>query len=198
MKKTVKQVVGIDVAQKELVVSLGRMYDDWSPELYAGKIFPNNPKGFEDLEKWVTKMTDSQVSVRYVMEATGVYHEKLAYYLADKACRLSVILPNKISNYFRTLDAKTITDKTASEAIARFGLERKLDDWKRPAKVFKSLRQLIRERNQLVEERTMVKNQLHAEQSEAEPNCSSIARTEKRIALLDRQEKEIKAEHAQD
>ena len=28
MKKIVKQVVGIDVAQKELVVSLGRMYDD--------------------------------------------------------------------------------------------------------------------------------------------------------------------------
>ncbi len=28
MKKIVKQVVGIDVAQKELVVCLGRMYDD--------------------------------------------------------------------------------------------------------------------------------------------------------------------------
>ena len=28
MKKIVKQVVGIDVAQKELVVSLGRMYED--------------------------------------------------------------------------------------------------------------------------------------------------------------------------
>jgi transposase len=33
MKRIVKQVVGIDVAQKELVVSLGRMYDDWTPEL---------------------------------------------------------------------------------------------------------------------------------------------------------------------
>ena len=28
MKKIVKQVVGIDVAQNELVVCLGRMYDD--------------------------------------------------------------------------------------------------------------------------------------------------------------------------
>lgn len=196
MKKTVKQVVGIDVAQKELVVCLGRMYNDWSPELYASKIFSNNFKGFESLEKWIAKMADSQVSIRYVMEATGVYHEKLAYYLADKACTLSVVLPNKISNYFRTLEVKTITDKTASEAIARFGLERQLDDWKRPAKIFKSLRQLTRERNQLVEERTMVKNQLHAEQSEAEPNCSSIGRIKKRIALLDRQEKQIKEEIA--
>lgn len=30
MKTIVKQVLGIDVAQKELVVCLGRMYDDWA------------------------------------------------------------------------------------------------------------------------------------------------------------------------
>lgn len=36
-KKIVKQVAGIDVAQKELVVTVGRMYDDWSPELYETK-----------------------------------------------------------------------------------------------------------------------------------------------------------------
>jgi transposase len=194
MKKMVKQVVGIDVAQKELVICLGRMSDDWSPELYAGKSFVNNAKGFEALESWIKKMTDPQVAVRYVMEATGIYHEKLAYYLADKGCTLSVVLPNKISNYFRTLEVKTITDKTASEAITRFGLERKLDDWKRPAPVYKRLKQLTREREQLVAERTMIKNQLHAEQTEAEPGAASITRMKKRILLLDKQEGEIKSE----
>jgi transposase len=194
MKKIVKQVAGIDVAQNELVVCLGKMYDDWSHELYASKSFGNNPKGFEALERWVTKMTDTDLGVRYVMEATGVYHEKLAYWLAENNYKLSIVLPNKISNYFRTLELKTITDKTASEAIARFGLERNLDDWKRPAKVFKSLRQLTRERDQLVQERTIVKNQLHAEQSEAQPGNSSIDRMNKRIALLDKQEQQIKQE----
>jgi transposase len=194
MKKMVKQVVGIDVAQKELVVCLGRMSDDWSPELYASKTFANNPKGFEALEKWVKKMTDRQVNVRYVMEATGVYHERLAYYLADKDCTLSIVMPNKISNYFRTLDVKTVTDKTASETIARFGLERKLDGWKRPNPVFKRLRQITRERDQLVQTRTVAKNQLHAEQAEAEPNKGSVARINRQIALLNKQEQEIKAE----
>ena len=194
MKKIVKQVVGIDVAQKELVVCLGRMDDDWSPELYAGKSFINNPKGCEALVSWVKKMTDPQVGVRYVMEATGVYHESLCYYLADKGYTLSVVLPNKISNYFRTLEVKTITDKTACEAITRFGLERKLDDWKRPDPIYKRLKQLTREREQLVQIRTMAKNQLHAEQSEAEPNKSSIARVQKQIAFLNKQEQEIKAE----
>lgn len=194
MKKMVKQVVGIDVAQKELVVCLGRMNAELSPELYAGKTFANTPKGFEALGIWVSKMTEPEVTIRYVMEATGVYHEKLAYYLADQGYRLSVVLPNKISNYFRTLEVKTITDKTASQAIARFGLERKLDDWNRPKPIFKKLRQLTRERDQLVQGRTIIKNQLHAEQAEAEPGGSSVVRMKKRIALLDKQELEIKQE----
>jgi len=196
MKKIVKQVLGIDVAQKELVVCLGRMYDDWTPDLYADKTFANTDKGFIALLLWVKKLTDETIGVRYVMEATGVYHESLAYFLDEKGYEVSIVLPNKISNYFRTLDVKTITDKTASEAIARFGLERKLDSWKRPKEVFKRLRQLTRERDQIVEERTMVKNQLHAEQTEAEPNKKSIKRIQERIKMLNKQEKEIKDEVA--
>lgn len=194
MKKLVKQIVGIDVAQKELVVCLGRMTDDWSPELYAQKAFVNNTKGFIALENWVKKLVNPEVSVRFVMEATGVYHEPLAYYLFDHGHAVSIVLPNKISNYFRTLEVKTINDQTASHAITLFGLERKLEDWKRPNAVYKRLRQLVRERDQLVQERTIVKNQLHAEKSEAEPSSSSMMRMKKRIALLDKQEIEIKTE----
>jgi transposase len=196
MKKIVKQVLGIDVAQKELVVCLGRMYDDWTPDLYAHKTFANTDKGFMALLLWVKKLTDETIGVRYVMEATGVYHESLAYFLDEKGYEVSIVLPNKISNYFRTLDVKTITDKTASEAISRFGLERKLDTWERPKEVFKKLRQLTRERDQIVQERTMAKNQLHAEQTEAEPNKRSIKRIQERIKILNKQEKEIKDEVA--
>jgi len=194
MKNIVKQVTGIDVDQKELVVCLGRMCNDWTPELYAHKTFKNNKKGFERLMAWVKKLTDASVEVRYVMEATGVYHESLAYYLADQGQALSVVLPTKTSNYFKTLEVRTITDKTASRAIARFGLERKLENWQRPSPVYKQLRQLTRERDQVVQSRTMMKNQLHAEKSEAEPNQSSLKRLKQRIRLLDKQETEIKKE----
>lgn len=53
MKKIVKQVGGIDVAQKEPVVYPGRMYDDWSPELYAHKTFANTVKDFVALLLWL-------------------------------------------------------------------------------------------------------------------------------------------------
>jgi len=196
MKKIVKQVVGIDVAQKELVVCLGRMHDDWSPELYANKVFTNTEKGMEALELWAKKQTNQQISLRFVMEATGVYHEALAYFLEEKGYELSIVAPGKISNYVRTLEVKTITDKTASQAITMFGLERKLDCWKKPKDSYRKLRQLTRERDQLVQERTMVKNQLHAEQTEAFSNKNSVKRIKDRIVILNRQEKEIKLELA--
>jgi transposase len=194
MKKILKQVCAIDVSQNELVVTLARLLEDLTQELYSRKTFPNTQKGFLALVLWVKKLTSDQTAVCFVMEATGVYHESLAYFLDSEGYEVSIILPNKISNYMRTLDGKTITDKTASDAIARFGLERKLQRWKRPNPVFKKLRQLTRERGQLIQIRTMTKNQLHAEQTEAQPNDSSLVRIKKQIAFLNKQEQEINAE----
>ncbi|GGB11509.1 hypothetical protein [Mucilaginibacter rubeus] len=47
--RLLKQVVGIDVAQKELVVSIGKMDEQAVITVYANKIFPNNEK---DLQTW--------------------------------------------------------------------------------------------------------------------------------------------------
>lgn len=194
MRKVVKQVAGIDVAQKELVVTLGRMLDDFSIELFSYKVFKNNDSGVKLLVDWVNKLTGYEVPVRYVMEATGVYHQKFAYYLVDNGCEISIVLPNKISNYIRTLELKTITDKTCSQAIAQFGLERKLDKWAKPKSIYKELQQLTRERDQIVQERSVIKNQIHAEKTESEPNQKSLERMQARIRFLNSQEKEIKAD----
>jgi transposase len=192
--RILKQVLGVDVAQKELVVSLGRVHEDLSAEIYAGKAFANTEKGFSALLAWVEKSTDPSVAVRFVMEATGVYHESFAYFLDERLHEVSIVLPNKINHYFKTLEVKTVTDYTAAEAIARFGLERKLTVWKRPNAVFKNLRQLTRERDQTVEARTVTKNQLHAESSEAEPGKATIKRLNALITFLNKQEKEIMQE----
>jgi transposase len=189
-----KQVLGVDVAQKELVVTLGRLNMDLSIDLYSYKVFRNTNPGIESLVKWVKKLTTKDLPVQYVMEATGVYHQKLAYYLDENGFEVSIVMPNKISNYMRTLENKTITDKTCSEAIAQFGLERKLDSWHRPDRVYKNLQQLTRERDQIVTERVMVKNMLHAEQTEAEPNTNSLKRLKARIQFLNKQEYQVKKE----
>lgn len=187
-----KQVLGVDVAKDELVVSLGRMLDDLSSEIYTTSVFSNNQSGFKSLIKWVNQHSDMATKVQFVMEATGVYHQKFAYFLDDEKYNVSIVLPNKISNYMRTLEIKTITDYTCAKAIAQFGLERKLDLWKKPNPIYKRLQQLTRERDQIVSERVAVKNQLHAEKSEAEPHKNSIKRLNARIVFLNKQEAEIK------
>jgi transposase len=189
-----KQVVGIDVAQKELVVSLGRLHENLTTDIYAYRTFVNSKDGFKALQAWVQKLAKPEMPVHYVMEATGVYHESLAYYLAEQQCVVHIVMPNRISNYIRTLELKTITDKTSSQAIALFGLEKKLQPWSKPDPGLRELRQLTRERGQLIDERTVLKNQLHAEKAEASPNSRTITRIQDRIKLLDQQQKEILSE----
>ncbi len=191
MKRIIKQTLGIDVSQKELVVCLGRIYEDFVIELFARKVFPNSPRGFTELHKWITKLTDKNIPVYYVMEATGIYHESFAYFLNKLSLHISIVLPSKISNYMRTLSIKTITDKTAADAICQFGLERQLELWTAPNPLYRQIRQLTRERDQIVAERTVLKNQLHAESVEAHPNKNSLKRIKERIKLLDKQVSQI-------
>lgn len=193
-KKLLKQVVGIDVAQKELVVSLGNMDQEATTNIYAYKTFSNNEKGFIALVLWVSKQTREDAPLRYVMEATGVYHEAVAYFLSNKMLAVSIVMPNKVTNFFRTLDVKTVTDKSMSEAIALFGLEKKLQDWVQPKKIFRELRQITRERDQLIAESTMIKNQLHAEQIEAYPSLKTITRMKYRLQVINTQINETLAE----
>jgi transposase len=194
MKKVVKQVVGIDVAQDELVCTFGKVYEDFTLELASRQVFENKPMGFTKLAQWLEPLVSKEVQLRYVMEATGVYHQSFAYFLHDKGNSVSIILPNKISNFKRTLDIKTITDKTMADAITQFGLERNLEDWHPPKGIYRILQQLTRERGQLVDEKVVIKNQLHAENAEAKPNKKSIERCAKRLQLIEKQIVEILAE----
>jgi transposase len=193
-RKLLKQVVGIDISQKTLDVSLGRMDDQALTDIYAYKTFANSEKGFMVLIIWIKKHTELGIPLRFVMEATGVYHEGLAHYLTEKGYEISIVMPNKITNFFRTLEVKTITDKSMSAAIAMFGLEKNPSSWVPPRKVYRELRQITRERDQLVAERTVIKNQLHAEQAEAFPHVKTIERVQTRIKILNDQIKEIMAE----
>lgn len=192
--KVLKQIVGIDVSQKELVVSFGILNEELQSKINKFNIFENRVKGFKQLIKWVDSFIDQEVPHQYVMEATGVYHEKLAYFLEDNGKQPVILLPNKISNFVRSLDIKTVTDKTASIAITEFGLSRKLEVWRSPDEVYLELHQLSRERNQLTLDLTVCKNRLHAEKTTAHANERTLLRLEERIEMLKKQQKEIEKE----
>lgn len=193
-QKLIKQCVGIDCGKLELVCSLGVMQSDYSEKIVSTGSFKNTTEGFKKLEKWALKHADKTVSINYVLEATGVYHEKIALHLHKNGDKVSVILPNKAKAFTQTLSVKTVNDKTSSQSLAYLGLEKQLDCWQPPQPIYGELKQLTREREQLISERTQCKNQLHAEESGAWPNKSSIKRIRQRIKLLDKQMLEIEKE----
>ena len=187
MDQPTRQCVGIDCAKDELVVSYGVMDSKFDIRILSNTKYKNDATGFKQLLQWSNKFNVHQGELMYLMESTGVYHEKIALFLFQQNCMLSIILPNKAKAFSKTLAIKTVNDKVSAQMLARLGLEKKLDSWQPPSPVYNQLRQLTRERDQLMSEQTQIKNQLHAEQSGAWPNSQSIKRMKSRLRLIAKQ-----------
>ena len=192
-----KQCFGIDVSKDVFDVTLGTYRIDQAVAFIETKQFKNHLKGFAQFQKWATKRALKEIPAVYVMEATGVYHEKLACFLADGGHQVSVVLPNRASTYAKSLEVKTITDREASRSLCRMGLEKKMATWSKPDPVFVMLKQLTREREQLQKSKTICMNQRHAEKQSAWPNQESLRRVEKRLKLLKVQILEIERQIAE-
>lgn len=194
MEKIVKQSVGIDCSKDELAVCFGQLTAQWQVVHKATDTFPNTPKGFRQLCIWSEKLSDKNIPVHFVVEATGVYNESMTYYLFDSGKQVSVVLPNKARHFAQTLKVRTVNDKESSKMLATLGLEKQLDAWQKPDPVFAHLKRLTREREQLMKEITVAKNQLHAEKHSAIQFKNTTVRINKRIKMLEKQTDEIEKE----
>lgn len=87
-----------------------------------------------------------------------------------------------------------MTDKTASQAITRFGLERQPSLIGSSNASVQKTQTTYPERDQVVQLRTMAKNHIHAEKAEAQPDEQSLRRMKQQIDFFNQQEKEIKAQ----
>lgn len=65
-----------------------------------------------------------------VMEATGVYHTRLASCLHSKGIKVSVVNPLAAKNFARTLMRRTKTDKADSKLLMEYGETMELELWK--------------------------------------------------------------------
>ncbi len=104
---------------------------------------------------------------------------------------ISVILPNKIKNFFKTLENKSKTDSLDAKAITQFGLEKALKHWVAPTLIFKKLKELTRERVSINEILTQLNNRKHAKEFSHNPNAESVKRLENQILFFKKQLKQI-------
>jgi len=190
--KTLKQSIGIDVAKDALVCCIGNLEQTGGQTFSKTKSFTNDPEGFNQLLNWVglSKCEDTV----FIMEATGVYYENLAYWLDGRNEKVSVLLPNKVKHFAKSLNIKTKTDGVDAQLLSRLGLERSVTYWKMPSKLMREIKFLSREYREAKAKLVVIKNQLHAKEHSYGCPSSVEKRLKKQISLLEAQLLEIEAE----
>jgi transposase len=172
-------VVGIDVAKHTFDVALPLPNGKFRTR---GKI-ANDPKGFQALEDWLSTHAGPEAWV--VMEATGIYHERLAEHLHQCGYRVSVLNPARVLHYARSQLQRVKTDRADAKLIALYG-QRHADDlvaWQPEPPAQKRLRALVRRLDDLKEMRQMEANRLETADDRVRPSIESVlAHIDKEIA----------------
>ena len=181
-----KQSVGIDVSKDTLEVMFKEQNATEGVKIKGSATFDNTSKGFDCLLDWCKKREKTN-NVVYVLEATGVYHEDLLYFLFENGKRVSIELPQRIKFFAKSKGVKTKNDKIDSGTIADYGLERDLQLWQPPSKEFKSLRDLSREHIALTGTKSIAQNRLHAAKHAKDKETKVIERLQSQIKFYDSQ-----------
>ena len=194
MKEIVlKQALGIDVSKDSLSFCLGFLRYDLEKEYFHGDDVSNDNKGFKNLLNWMEAKKNGGTPI-VVMEATGIYHEGIAYYLHNLGYDVCIMQSGRVKKYAQSLDQRSKTDALDCKMLSMLGCERKLTPWDPPGKTFQELKLLSRERSTLIKERSIEKNRFHAMDSAFFVHKKSINRYKKRLNLLCLQIEEIELE----
>lgn len=133
--------IGIDVSKAKLHCSLLT-----NPDLRKSKdkAADNNPAGFNALLEWACRHGKCEAAgLHFIMEATGIYHEALAEFLAKAGCRVSVVNPFQLKRFAESHGFKTKNDRHDGLIIALFGHERQLAIWTPPPPEVRQLKALL-------------------------------------------------------
>lgn len=187
----VSQSVGLDIAKDSFVAFIEAYFSDRSAKKIAQRKFDNAPAGIKSFIKWLSEKTKSLEFVHLTMEATGRYHENLAYALLDHNYRISIVLPNRIKNFARSLNEYSKTDPIDARIIASYTSMHNPGAWQPANKSMRHLRELTRERQDLMKMRTQAKNRLSALRSGHKPLKETMRRIKKQIAFFDKQVEQI-------
>ena len=87
--EVITEYIGIDVSKDKFDCLWLR---DVSTGKVKTKVFKNNQLGYQTAIDWLVNNTRVEPSAIFItLEATGVYHEGLAYHLYDAGFKVSVV-----------------------------------------------------------------------------------------------------------
>lgn len=189
-----KACVSVDMAKAKFNVCMATMDEGQNIHFLLNSEYSNDHNGYEKFLKDVKRMLAGN-KFQVVMEATGSYHEPLAFWLDKQGIAVVIELPTKMKKYMGSLNLKSKTDKIDAKAIARYGLERKLENWEPPRPDLLQLRELRREIYQLNKNKTTSRNRIEAiKHGHFTDEVRRLARLTEQIELYERQIKETEDE----
>jgi transposase len=188
-KRILKFSLGIDVSKDKLDCNLSYINECQEVRTKASRRFNNTRAGIRDLIIWIKRHWKEVAPLIVVMEATGVYHENVAFSLDDNSIDIAVVLPNKAKKYMESLGYKSKNDAIDAQGLARMGAERSLPKWQRPIKSIYMLRSLCREHASLQDELTEIRNQMHALDHAYMKDDRCYKRLEAKLKFIQKQEK---------
>lgn len=162
--------IGVDIAKHKFDAAVLK-----AAGKYKSKCFTNTPEGFREFLVWLQPFSP----VHVCMEATGIYGDALAIFLADHHVHLSVINPARIAAFAKTELSRSKTDKGDAKLIARFCHEKKssLPLWQAPSPSLRALQALVRRLDRLTEMRQMEKNRLAVADAAVIGSIESVLKT---------------------
>jgi len=186
-----KYSVGIDLAKASFKACLTTIDENLIVKVKSTSTFSNSIEGFSMMIKWVAKNRKDDRPLFFLMEATGIYYEQLAWLLFKKQFNVSVILPNKSKRYMQSLGLKSKNDKIDAQGLSYMNAQQSLPLWEPLTESFYTLRSLTRHLESLQTNRTALNNQLHAAEHSMY-NLGDLKKSLKQtISHIDKQIKKI-------
>ena len=136
-----KTVIGIDVSKNKLDCLWLRDVDS---RKVKAKVFANTPEAHQQLMAWFEKNTGVALGqMLFVMEATGIYHERLAYALHEAGAQVAVVNPAQVRDYAKGIAVRTKTDKKDSLVLALYGAKEQPRLWQPEPAAVRRLKSLL-------------------------------------------------------
>ena len=165
---TQKLCCGIDVSHTTLDVS----YQNNLGELFYLKV-GNNNNGFKKI------LEHTGTGYHFVMEATGVYYIRLAFWLHEQGCKLSVVNALSIKRYIQMHLERNKSDKKDAAWICRYAIEQRPAYWEMPDSAYFECKQLYNTIREYAEQIKRFNNQLHSLKLLPIPSKDTIRSLEK-------------------
>lgn len=166
--ETKKFCCGIDVSHTTLDVC----YENNLGEIFHLKV-GNNIAGFKKI------MEHTGPQYHFVMEATGVYYIRLAFYLHEQGCVLSVVNALSIKRYIQMHLERNKSDKKDAAWICRYAIEQNPVYWQMPDSAYFECKQLYNTIREYAEQIKRFNNQLHSLKLLPVPSKDTIRSLEK-------------------